>query len=97
MLQSLRAAAAHFVVCSLLFAGRGGDHADPYTNSEDAAKSYATFRRNMLLVAAMRATTVLLGLVSLAYVARPEQIRVPLFAARTLNTTGQYRVTLSLR
>ena len=24
-------------------------------------------------------------------------IRVPLFAARTLNATGQYRVTLSLR
>ena len=29
--------------------------------------------------------------------ARPEQNRVPLLAARTLNATGQYRVTLSLR
>ena len=30
---------------------------------------------------------------------RPAQhkIRVPLFATRTLNATGQYRVTLSLR
>ena len=29
--------------------------------------------------------------------ARPEQTRIPLFAARTLNATGQSRVTLSLR
>ena len=29
--------------------------------------------------------------------ARPAQIRVPLFAARTLNATGQSRVTLSPR
>lgn len=40
-----------------------------YSNPEDEAIAYATFKRNMLLVALMRATTVILGLVSLSYVA----------------------------
>eukprot|EP01052_Picozoa_sp_SAG31_P029888 SAG31_NODE_3014_length_4786_cov_9.641135_2_plen_159_part_00 len=40
-----------------------------YGNAMDEAQAYAAFRRNMLLVALMRSSTILLGLISLANVA----------------------------